>query len=233
VSVQTDAQLGIDTQEAELQIAAHDPNVATDHEYLLERDTEGFAMEFGDWGEQNEFHSTKTMLIANAGTQPFVITGMRIEDDSENNIGDLITVRLHDGAEDEEERDTDQWTNSVTYWENGDAEPTDNVVLNTLTAEDEIDDDPYAGDGMTLWHEETGTDSVTGEANWVNSGGTDAESLWQYDSDTWTQSNFDFSADDSTLPNANACWVSIELNIEQGEDGSDYDGTIYFDIDYL
>jgi len=202
MSIETEATLEIDTEEAALQIAAGDSAVDPDSEsdYLLEYE-DGFNVNLGTWGEQNEFKSTAAFMLVNAGGSDIAITGLEIEE----NIGNHIDMWFH-GSEhtrDTPDEDYRAWNSNNDGWESEDVE---------LSAIDE----PYGGDDDALQvqtaedtYEEASSESLGDEDHWV------------FDNDLEIET-FDASS--------NGAWVYIEVDPDVYED-EDITGTLTFEVE--
>ena len=216
VSVQTDATVSVETDFAAAQIMGADGAVDGDSDFdtMLERDEDGFQVNFGTWGEQNTFESTATFGIVNAGGDAIRITGANVDGDGNGDISDHITIWLH-GAEHERDLTED---NAEEYWPES---PEEDVVLTSI-------EDPYNANEMTIQYDVDGdtpqTETATLEGYDIND---DTYNVWEYDTDQTM--DFDFSTE--TEGNANAVWVRVEVDLQQMEDDTDYDGTITFDIE--
>lgn len=102
-----ETHLEVDTQEAGLQIGASDGAVADEAEimeedvipnYLLEYEEgengdEGFAVNLGTWGAQNEFISTAAFFVANTNPEDTYISNVELDGAIEGK--DYIDIYLH------------------------------------------------------------------------------------------------------------------------------------------
>ena len=223
MSVSTDASLEIDTETADLQIAASDPSLSEEgQQYLLEYDGTGFELDLGTWGEQNQFTSSQAFLLVNAGESEIEFTGVEIggDRDAETSIGGSIDIYLS------WEEDRDGTTNSVHIWSSDSGETEDAYYLNYYP--DDIYD-TEAGE-MTIWHSGEPTEEANlGTAEYLDY--SEGHSHWVYD-DTTTTGEMDesdpFDAGDTEEPNTNAVWVHIDVNPDA--EFTDVTETIVFDV---
>ncbi len=223
ISVSTDATLTVDTQTADLQIAASDPSLSEEgQQYLLEYDGTGFELDLGTWGEQNQFTSSQAFLLVNAGESEIEFTGVEIGGarDASTDIGGSIDIYLS------WEEDRDGTTNSVHIWDSDSGETETAYYLNYI--EGGIYD---TGEGeMTIWH--TGDASEAGNlgtAEYLDYG--DGSDHWVYDDTTTTGEMGEsdpFDAGDTAGPNTNAVWVHIDVNPDA--EFTDVTETIVFDV---
>jgi len=97
VSVSVDeVRLDVDTQHADLQLIAGDECVVEDGENMLKYvEEEGFQLELGTWGEQNEFMASAAFGIVNAGAVAYEITNVYVEDEHEGGFDDAVDMYFH------------------------------------------------------------------------------------------------------------------------------------------
>ncbi|MFO8109539.1 MAG: hypothetical protein R6U17_03315 [Thermoplasmata archaeon] len=212
VSVSTDATLSVDTQYAGLQIAAHDPATApgTAHNYTLERTASGFQVNLGTWGEQNTFISTRAFMIVNAGANNIQIVNVSVSSTGDD-IGPYLNIYLVDGDQNTSSDGGDR----LSVWNGADVDFSGSPYYLGYVA------DPYQGEylNITLDTDEYGNatweeSSDGGERLWYTNPGNDGIVAWG-------------GAD---VPNSNAVWVYIEVDLSGATDGTTYDGTLQFDV---
>ena len=211
VSVQTGAVLSINTQHADLQLFAGDPSVAGEslgglnHNYTLEYVAgDGFRLNLGTWGEQNEFISTAAFGVANAGGANIRIVGVRIEGDHAGALADSISMYAHGNEHGVELAGThvDLLDGAWGY-----------IQLNATAPGGAYDGGNLLIDGAA-------------NAEWVTSDEDGDHSLWYLDpAETLT-----FVGADEDEECGNAFWVRIEVDPSTAADIED--ATIYFDVEY-
>lgn len=224
MSIQSNATLTIDTQSADLQIAAKDPAIGNQSAHALLTDTgSGYEMDLGTWGTQNNITSTEAMLLVNAGASEIKITGCTLDSD----IADDINVYLHDGAM------TPDTFESGTYKKAWSAAS----QSSTLTSDNAVhlaanDTEAYDGNGNLTIMEDKG--NSYGNAEWGSSGSQGGQQ-WYYnytDPQGGTSINGDFvwASTDMADPSTNAVWVYICLNGATLDETAGT-GTLSFDVE--
>ena len=223
IAVETDATLTVDTETADLQIAASDPSLSEDgQQYLLEYDGEGFELDLGTWGEQNAFISSQAFLLVNAGESEIEITGVEIggtTDVESGSVGANVDIYLS------WQEDQDSETGAVQVWDNEGGDQESSYHLNYYP------EDIYGEGEMTIWHSgDHDNEADTGTAEYLSYDDGENIEHWVYNDDDATDYFGDDFADGSgETPNANAVWVHIE--VVPDEDIEDVQETIRFNVE--